>query len=150
MATAVMMSTGCSDLFEPAIENHKDASALEELPSWAVGLLGHAYISNPLGSWSFNDVATDDAVSNDQDNSYRKMATGAWRANNNPMQSCIEVLFAQSCHLQARLRRKPLRHARLPGIFGIKTLKNPLKLRIVMENPPKFLQMAGIGGIRNP
>ncbi len=85
MATAVMMSTGCSDLFEPAIENHKDASALEELPSWAVGLLGHAYISNPLGSWSFNDVATDDAVSNDQDNSYRKMATGAWRANNNPM-----------------------------------------------------------------
>lgn len=85
MVPAMMMSVGCSDLFEPAIENHKDNSALEELPSWAVGLLGHAYISNPLGSWSFNDVATDDAVSNDPGNSYRLMATGSWRANNNPM-----------------------------------------------------------------
>ena len=85
MAPMMLASVGCADLFEPAIENHKDNSALEELPSWAVGMLGHAYISNPLGSWSFNDVATDDAVSNDPGNSYRNMATGAWRANNNPM-----------------------------------------------------------------
>ena len=85
MTAALTLNTGCDDLFDPAIENHKDASALEELPAWAVGMLGHAYISNPLGSWSFNDVATDDAVSNDPGNSYRKMATGSWRANDNPM-----------------------------------------------------------------
>ncbi len=85
MTAALTLNTGCDDLFDPAIENHKDASALEELPAWAVGMLGHAYISNPLGSWSFNDVATDDAVSNDPGNSYRKMATGSWRSNDNPM-----------------------------------------------------------------
>ena len=38
-----------------------------------------------MGSWSFNDVATDDAVSNDPNNPYRLMATGSWRADNNPM-----------------------------------------------------------------
>lgn len=79
------MLTSCEDMFEPAIENHKDSNSLETLPAWAIGLLGHAYISNPVGSWSFNDVATDDAVSNDPGNGYRTMATGSWRANNNPM-----------------------------------------------------------------
>lgn len=77
--------TGCQDMFEPAIENHKENSDLYNMPAWATGLLGHAYISNPLGSWSFNDVATDDAVSNNPNNGYRLMATGSWRANNNPM-----------------------------------------------------------------
>ncbi|MBN2661658.1 MAG: RagB/SusD family nutrient uptake outer membrane protein [Tannerellaceae bacterium] len=80
-----IVQTGCDDMFEPAIENHKDNSALINLPAWATGLLGHAYISNPVGSWSFTDVATDDAVSNNPNNSYRLMATGSWRANNNPM-----------------------------------------------------------------
>ncbi len=80
-----LVHTGCDDMFEPAIENHKDNSDLYNMPAWATGLLGHAYISNPVGSWSFNDVATDDAVSNDASNSYRLMATGSWRANNNPM-----------------------------------------------------------------
>lgn len=80
-----ILQTGCDDMFEPAIENHKENSDLINMPAWATGLLGHAYIGNPLGSWSFTDVATDDAVSNDPDNNYRLMATGAWRANNNPM-----------------------------------------------------------------
>lgn len=61
----LFMLMSCQDMFEPAIENHKGEDALYDLPAWATGLLGHAYISNPLGSWSFNDVATDDAVSND-------------------------------------------------------------------------------------
>ena len=81
----LFVQTGCQDMFEPAIENHKDKNDLYNMPAWATGLLGHAYISNPLGSWSFNDVATDDAVSNNPNNAYRQMATGSWRANNNPM-----------------------------------------------------------------
>lgn len=85
MTASMTLNTGCDDLFDPAIENHKGASALEELPAWAVGMLGHAYISNPLGAWSFNDVATDDAVSNDPKSNLRIMATGSWRANNNPL-----------------------------------------------------------------
>lgn len=77
--------TGCEDVLEPALENHKDNEDLYGMPAWATGLLGHAYISNPLGSYSFNEVATDDAVSNDPNNGYRQIATGAWRSNNNPL-----------------------------------------------------------------
>ena len=80
---------GCDDAFEPATENHKDMEELEDMPQWAVGLLGHAYISNPLGQdavgWTMTEVATDDAVSNDVDNQFRLMAGGAWRADRNPM-----------------------------------------------------------------
>ena len=81
---------GCDDAFDPAVENHKDMDQLEDLPQWAVGLLGHAYISNPLGQndnqwWKWTEVATDDAVSNDVNNTYRRMAAGSWRADNNPM-----------------------------------------------------------------
>ncbi|MDR0699966.1 MAG: RagB/SusD family nutrient uptake outer membrane protein [Tannerella sp.] len=75
----------CEDVFEPAMENFRTVESLYNEPSFAQGLLGHAYIGNPLGSWSFNDVATDDAVSNDPNNNYRRMATGQWRSNNNPM-----------------------------------------------------------------
>ena len=82
---SLVFTTGCEDLFEPAIENHKVGEDLKEMPSWALGLLGHAYISNPLGSWSFNDVATDDAVSNLPSNNYRLMSTGAWSSTYNPL-----------------------------------------------------------------
>lgn len=90
LSTALLVGfSACDDLFEPALENHKVVEDLENMPSWATGLLGHAYISNPLGenanSWKFTDVATDDAVSNDVGNNYLKMATGSWRADNNPM-----------------------------------------------------------------
>jgi len=76
---------GCDDLFEPAIENYRDLEALYKEPSLAQGLLGHAYIGNPLGGYSFNDVATDDAVSNDNGNAYRRIATGQWTSNSSPM-----------------------------------------------------------------
>ncbi len=80
----------CDDAFNPAVENHKDMSQLEDMPQWAVGLLGHAYISNPLGQnadqwWKWTEVATDDAVSNDVNNTYLRMAAGSWRSDNNPM-----------------------------------------------------------------
>lgn len=89
LSTALLVAfSACDDLFEPAVENHKNVTDLENMPSWAVGLLGHAYIGNPLGenanSWRFTEVATDDAVSNDVNNSYLKIATGAWRADSNP------------------------------------------------------------------
>lgn len=88
-AALLMVFSACDDLFDPAIENHKKPSDLDDMPTWAVGLLGHAYISNPLGadanSWKFTEVATDDAVSNDIGNSYLKMAAGSWRSDNNPV-----------------------------------------------------------------
>jgi len=85
LAFFFIAQTSCDDMFEPAIENHKYESDLVNMPSWAIGLLGHVYIGNPLGSWQITDVATDNAVTNDVISGLRAMATGSWRANNNPM-----------------------------------------------------------------
>ncbi len=90
MIVPMMLSlTSCDDLFNPAPENFKDAEDLKDMPSWAAGLLAHAYISNPLGNggtdYPWSEPATDDAVSNNVDNSFRKIAGGAWRKDNNPL-----------------------------------------------------------------
>jgi len=76
---------GCESWFEPAIENLQSEGSLVREPILAQRTLGQAYLTNPLGSYSFNDVATDDAVSNDRANNYMRIATGQWRANNSPM-----------------------------------------------------------------
>ena len=80
--------TSCDDLFEPAIENHLGFDYAYEHPDYADGVLGNAYTRLPNGSYSFNDVATDDAVSNDVSNSYRKM-TGidSWTSSSNPIET---------------------------------------------------------------
>jgi hypothetical protein len=81
------MLAGCSDLFDPANENIRDKETIYDEPGFAEGLLLNGYLRLPYEdfTYSFNDVATDDAVSNDPGNSYLKMATGQWRADNNPM-----------------------------------------------------------------
>ena len=74
----------CDDLFEPANENIKDINNINNEPGTADGVLGSAYILMPypdaMSQW---DVATDDAVSNDLDNGYMKIAVGGWTAENN-------------------------------------------------------------------
>lgn len=82
---ASSLLTSCADLFEPAIENNKDITSGQNDPAYAEGILANAYTRNPYNSQSFNDVATDDAVTNQTANSYLKMATGSWTSNNNPM-----------------------------------------------------------------
>lgn len=79
------MCTSCDDLIEPAIENNRGLSDMYEEAEFAQGILLNAYTRLPSNGWSFNDVATDDAVSNDITNSYRKAATGQWAANFNPL-----------------------------------------------------------------
>lgn len=75
---------GCEDLFEPAIENNPGFEYMYDNSEYADGLLGNAYTRIPTSSYTFDDVATDDAVSNDDNNAYRKMAEGSWMADNNP------------------------------------------------------------------
>lgn len=81
----VVLLAGCDDLFTPAIDNNKSKEAAYNEPAFAQGLLGNAYTHFPYSSQSFEDVATDDAVSNQSNNGYSKMATGSWSAYNNPM-----------------------------------------------------------------
>lgn len=82
---AFFLLTGCDDLFSPAIENNKQVSDGVNDPIFAEGILANAYTRNPYNSQSFNDVATDDAVTNQTNNDFLKMATGSWTSNNNPM-----------------------------------------------------------------
>lgn len=82
--TAVIMFSGCKKILLPADENNRGLSDIYNDAAFAEGLLLNGYVRLPLGSYSFNDVATDDAVSNDPNNSYRLMATGNWSSINNP------------------------------------------------------------------
>jgi starch-binding outer membrane protein, SusD/RagB family len=81
----VVLFTGCQDLLSPADENNRGLEDIYEDAAFAEGLLLNGYIRLPSGGYSFNDVATDDAVSNNSDNSYLLMATGKWSAMNNPV-----------------------------------------------------------------
>lgn len=84
---ASMLFTSCDDLFEPAIENNLGFEYMYGNPSYAEGVLGNAYTRIPCGSFPFSEVATDDAVSNDPNNSYRKIAAGQWTSINNPLET---------------------------------------------------------------
>ncbi len=77
--------TACEDMFEPAIENNRGLEAMYEEPTYAQGILANAYILLPYSSTPTTDLATDDAVTNDNTSSYLAMATGSWTADNNPV-----------------------------------------------------------------
>src|SRR6478752_3451326 len=75
----------CKKILSPADENNRGLSDIYNDAAFAEGLLLNGYVRLPLGSYSFNDVATDDAVSNNPNNNFRLMATGNWSSLNNPM-----------------------------------------------------------------
>jgi len=88
LLSAVLILTGCKDLIEPNIQNNRQLDPNAYLPNDArfpYGVLLNAYTRIPTNGWTFSDVATDDAVSNDQNNAYLKVATGQWTAINNPL-----------------------------------------------------------------
>lgn len=79
------MFASCDDLFEPAIENNLGIDHMYNNANYAEGILANGYTRIPIASYPFSEVATDDAVSNDVDNSYRKIAAGSWTSDNNPL-----------------------------------------------------------------
>ena len=83
--TAAMALTACDDLFEPALENNQGIEEMYADPQFARGLIDNAFLVLPYDNSPQSDLATDDAVSNDNDNSYKKMATGAWTSESNPV-----------------------------------------------------------------
>lgn len=85
IGAAAMAFTSCDDLFEPAIENNQDISAMYKDADFARGLLDNAYLALPYDASPSSDVATDDAVSNDASNTYKRMAIGEWSSNMNPV-----------------------------------------------------------------
>ncbi|RXF68175.1 RagB/SusD family nutrient uptake outer membrane protein [Arcticibacter tournemirensis] len=75
----------CEEMFEPAIENNLELENAFKDATYAQGLLLNGYTRLPTNSYSFNDVATDDAVTNDRNSGFLRMATGQWTAMNNPV-----------------------------------------------------------------
>jgi hypothetical protein len=80
----VVIFTGCEDILKPSDENNRTLEDIYDDAAFAEGLLLNGYVRLPSGSYLFNDVATDDAVSNDSENDYLFMATGQWSSINNP------------------------------------------------------------------
>ena len=81
LISAVLVSlTSCDDLFEPALENNQDISEMYKDPTFARGILDNAYLALPYSTSPYTDVATDDAVTNENSGDYfnhKKMATGS-------------------------------------------------------------------------
>jgi len=75
----------CEDVFTPEIENIRSIEAMYAEPTYAQGILANAYILLPYSSNPDTDMATDDAVTNDNASAYLKMATGSWTSSNDPM-----------------------------------------------------------------
>ena len=73
----------CDDLVEPALENTKDLEQVKSESASVHGFLVDAYTSLP-GYYDNSELATDDAVSNDINNNFRKMATGSWTSADDP------------------------------------------------------------------
>lgn len=81
----VLALSGCKKVLEPLDDNHRTLSDIYADPGYAEGILMNAYTRLPTNGYSFNDVATDDAVTNDKFNPLLNMATGSWSAANNPV-----------------------------------------------------------------
>lgn len=79
----LMVISSCA-LLEPEDDNHSTLQRVYDDPEYAEGLLIRAYAYIPTNSYRWDEVATDDAVTNDKFSSYMRMATGEWTALYNP------------------------------------------------------------------
>ena len=73
----------CEDLFEPIDENRISPEFVETDPESAEGILLHAY-TGLISHTNFSVAGTDDAVSNNLGDGYRRLATGQLSAQFNP------------------------------------------------------------------
>ncbi len=76
--------SSCQDLFEPAPENIKDIDMMYSDPEFALGIIANAYQRLPFSRTTDSDIATDNAVTNNQSSGWLNIATGNWTASNSP------------------------------------------------------------------
>lgn len=74
---------GCDDPFNAEENFRMNKDQVISRPQYAEGLLDYAYTQLPYRTFRFDEVATDDAVSNQATNTYRLMATGGWSSLSN-------------------------------------------------------------------
>jgi hypothetical protein len=76
--------TGCKKAFEPDSDGHNGEERFDNDPAFAEGLLLNAYVGF-LNDYSLDEVATDDAVTNNKTSNFLRMATGEWSSQFDPM-----------------------------------------------------------------
>lgn len=81
----VLALSGCKKILAPLDDNYRTLNDIYSDPAYAEGILMNAYTRLPTNGYTFNEVATDDAVTNDKFNPLLNMATGSWSAANNPV-----------------------------------------------------------------
>lgn len=86
LIVAGIMLAGCKKIFTPLDDNHRTLEDIYADAGYAEGVLMNAYTRLPTNNWSFSEVATDDAVTNDKFSPLLNMATGSWSAVNNPVE----------------------------------------------------------------
>lgn len=80
----LVVFSSCEKMFKPNNDDHSTFGRVYHDPEFAEGLLIRAYTYIPTNDYTFDEVATDDAVSNDPSDPYLQMATGGWSALFNP------------------------------------------------------------------
>jgi len=99
----LFLFTSCDEFLEPDKDNRLFEDQVFSNPIYAEGLLLNAYDGLPT-SYSFDDVATDNAVTNDKGSGFLRMATGEWKASYSPV-SAWESAYEQIYYLNLFLER---------------------------------------------
>jgi starch-binding outer membrane protein, SusD/RagB family len=81
-----MVFASCKKNLTPLDDNHRTLEDIYPDAGYAEGVLLNAYSRLPTNNWSFTEVATDDAVTNDKVSQLLSMATGSWSAAFNPVE----------------------------------------------------------------
>lgn len=76
--------SSCMSLFEPEDDNHSSINRVYSDPNFAEGLLLYAYHCFPTVDYRWDETGTDDAVSNNPADNFRRIATGEWTSLFNP------------------------------------------------------------------
>lgn len=79
-----LVMSACEMFTEPELDNQFTEDRVLKDPAFAEGILLRAYRLLPT-EYSFEEVATDDAVTNERANPYLRMATGEWSPQFNPL-----------------------------------------------------------------
>lgn len=80
---AFMAIAACDNPLEPEEITRLNIDQIVATPEYAEGLLSYGYAQIPVWNYKFDETGTDDAVSNNPSDNYRKMATGGWSSLSN-------------------------------------------------------------------
>ncbi len=80
-----LVFSGCQEYLEPNPDNRLTLDVVLASPEYAEGFLMKAYRGLPTNYNFMEDVASDDAVTNDPASNAVSMNTGGWSAQNNPI-----------------------------------------------------------------